>query len=484
MKLEYNDPRGFWGKDGLVRIGELQAIAVLVGDSDPGFLGGLFGEHEQEILAVYAGKDSAVVRDEPEEEPLPRVCFSEEEPTSEPVSSWDVEFTYLGLDECGNPLVLGDYDNHTVAVIEPRSGTLTTIAGGGDVAYPVDGLLATDIRLHHPTRALVVPGRGLHILDGDNSRVLYIDHSTRRAQTVIGETVPDVEYIHHEDVNFMEAGPDGRLIVVLREQFRQEPGNVPRAERLAKYQPATDKFRLIDLVAEKSVGSYFEDESDIYFDDVRDLAVDHEGNIFVVDNCRVWRVDSGTNELTLVWAMVASEWVLLDGKPVPFIGPIRREFLTYVSPVGEDATSTYLCAAGIAADEPGHVLVSSQARVFRVDTTSGKVTGVLGAENLDIGDAQTQPGKYSGLHLLHYGPDGRLNLYLTSRTGKGLLLAVDSGTTSLSPQSTTAEPGVAPDFELRLFGTANQQGGGTWRLSETEGPVLVLTWRLDGFSRD
>ena len=36
--------RGFWGKDGLVRIGELQAIAVLVGDSDPGFLGGLFGE--------------------------------------------------------------------------------------------------------------------------------------------------------------------------------------------------------------------------------------------------------------------------------------------------------------------------------------------------------------------------------------------------------------------------------------------------------
>ena len=282
----------------------------------------------------------------------------------------------------------------------------------------------------------------------------------------------------------MEAGPDGRLIVVLREQFRQEPGNVPRAERLAKYQPATDKFRLIDLVAEKSVGSYFEDESDIYFDDVRDLAVDHEGNIFVVDNCRVWRVASGTNELTLVWAMVASEWVLLDGTPVPFIGPIRREFLTYVSPVGEDATSTYLCAAGIAADEPGHVLVSSQARVFRVDTTSGKVTGVLGAENLDIGDAQTQPGKYSGLHLLHYGPDGRLNLYLTSRTGKGLLLAVDSGTTSLSPQSTTAEPGVAPDFELRLFGTANQEGGGTWRLSETEGPVLVLTWRLDGFSRD
>ena len=144
----------------------------------------------------------------------------------------------IALDDAGN-LYVADSPNHRIRRIDP-AGIITTVAGTGMAGFSGDGGPATSARLNRPRNLIVDPAGNLLIADTDNHRIRRVEGSVIIA-TIAGTGAPG------------SSGDGG-------------PGSAAS------------------------------------FDDPRDVALDPEGHLFVVDTeaHRVRRIDAATGTITTV----------------------------------------------------------------------------------------------------------------------------------------------------------------------------------------
>ena len=95
--------------------------------------------------------------------------------------------TGVAVDGAGN-LYIADSRNHRIRKVD-SSGTITTIAGTGELGFGGDGGPATDARLAAPTGVAVDGAGNLYIADSDNQRIRKVD-SSGTITTIAGSGEP------------------------------------------------------------------------------------------------------------------------------------------------------------------------------------------------------------------------------------------------------------------------------------------------------
>lgn len=99
----------------------------------------------------------------------------------------------VALDREGN-LFIADSGNHRIRRVARRTGTITTVIGGGegdgDPRYVGDGGPGVDATLSWPTDLAVAPNRDLYVVDTGHNRIRRLDARTGLITTVAGTGVP------------------------------------------------------------------------------------------------------------------------------------------------------------------------------------------------------------------------------------------------------------------------------------------------------
>jgi DNA-binding beta-propeller fold protein YncE len=92
-----------------------------------------------------------------------------------------------GISEAPNgDLIVVDFGNHRVRIIDHRTKIIKTLAGTGEAGYNGDGIPASQAQLSRPEYAVFGPNGDLFIADSYNNRVRKIDHRTGLISTVAG----------------------------------------------------------------------------------------------------------------------------------------------------------------------------------------------------------------------------------------------------------------------------------------------------------
>ncbi|MGA7216665.1 MAG: hypothetical protein WBX38_00025 [Candidatus Sulfotelmatobacter sp.] len=92
-----------------------------------------------------------------------------------------------GISEAPNgDLIVVDFGNHRVRIIDHKTNIIRTLAGTGEAGYNGDGIPASQAQLSRPEYAVFGPNGDLFIADSYNNRVRKIDHVTGLIGTVAG----------------------------------------------------------------------------------------------------------------------------------------------------------------------------------------------------------------------------------------------------------------------------------------------------------
>ena len=90
-----------------------------------------------------------------------------------------------GLAVDGDTLYVADTNNHAIRQIDLTTGTVTTLAGTGDMGWPPIGGTLDDVALNSPW-ALVLSGDLLHIANAGTHQIWTIDLTSRTASPSVG----------------------------------------------------------------------------------------------------------------------------------------------------------------------------------------------------------------------------------------------------------------------------------------------------------
>lgn len=204
----------------------------------------------------------------------------------------------IELDADGN-LYIVDRLNYSIRAVDAKSQTIRTLAGTGKTGKSNDGIPGTSAAFGEPN-GLCLDGRGkLYIADVRDQRVRVLDLKSGILGTVCGvsglkASSGDSVAVNRATLNGPRAvamGPDGSLFVVERE------GNCLRRIDFEK--------RTIERFAGTGKKGYTGDggpAKDATFDGPKEIDVDKDGNIYVVDteNEAIRRIDSKTGIVTTV----------------------------------------------------------------------------------------------------------------------------------------------------------------------------------------
>ena len=194
----------------------------------------------------------------------------------------------VAADAAGN-VYIADSPNQRIRKISP-AGIITTVAGTGSSGYNGDGIQATAARLNYPKGVEVGPDGALYIGDANNHRVRRVDLSTGVITTVAGSGTrgatgdggPATAARLNTPRNVAFAA-DGDLFIADDQNFK-----------VRRVDAATGT---IFTVAGTGVSGYSGDggsATGARLNQVRDLAVDGAGNLYIADekNHRIRRVDT------------------------------------------------------------------------------------------------------------------------------------------------------------------------------------------------
>ncbi|HEV8624845.1 MAG TPA: phytase [Acidimicrobiia bacterium] len=194
----------------------------------------------------------------------------------------------VAVDAAGN-VYIADSPNQRIRKVSP-TGIITTVAGTGSSGYNGDNIQATTARLNYPKGVEVGPDGALYIGDANNHRVRRVDLSTGIITTVAGSGVAGAsgdggpataaQLNTPRNVAF---GPNGDMYIADDMNFK-----VRRVDATTK---------TITTVAGSGVAGYGGDggaATAARLNEVRDVAVDGAGNLYIADelNNRIRWVDT------------------------------------------------------------------------------------------------------------------------------------------------------------------------------------------------
>jgi cysteine-rich repeat protein len=272
------------------------------------------------------------------------------------------EPTSVALDTLGR-LLVAVFQRQRIRRVDLGTGTITTVAGSGELGFSGDGGPATEAAIMYPRGVAAGPDGSFYLTDHWFRRVRRVDGSTGIITTVAGSGV------------FGNSG-DGTLATSV--QLTNAPSvSVDRAGRVLVID-SSDRVRAVDpllgttsTVAGVGTRGYSGDGAlavAAEFKSPGATAVDGDGNLFIADtmNYRVRRVDAASGVVTTV-AGTGSPWYAGDGSPAveARVGMVE----------------------GLATDAQGNLfLAESQNHVVRrVDVVTGTITTVAGTANAGYG---------------------------------------------------------------------------------------------------
>jgi trimeric autotransporter adhesin len=313
----------------------------------------------------------------------------------------------IAIDAIGN-LFVADSENNRVRRIEARTGFINTVAGNGRRRFDGDNGPAITASLN-PEGVAVDKEGNLFIADFANSRVRRVDAITGIITTVAG----------NGDSKF--SGDGGPAILAGIDAIRivlDESGNmfIVGSNRIRRVDAITG---IITTVAGNGNSEFNGDgvpatEASV---NATAAAVDRLGNLFIVDgnNRRIRRVDSRTGIIKTVAgngiaafkgdgrhageaSLVLPTDIALDQAGNLFITDIannrvrridvRSDIITTVAGNGRPGFSgdggpangaSINSPAGIAVDSNGHIFISADNRVRRVDARTRKISTYAGS---------------------------------------------------------------------------------------------------------
>ncbi len=253
----------------------------------------------------------------------------------------------IATDQDGN-LFIADFSNNRVRRVDVMSGTITTVAGNGEFGFAGDDGLATEAQLTYPWDLVVDHQGNLFILH--SRRIRKIDVTTGVITTIAGhgKVVPLNDggpaisaglgsqggmALDHKGNIFHAAknrirridAVTGIITTVLGPHIKEPIDN--RNLHQTRFLPARDvaidgagrlyiaggtRIRRVDLstglitrIAGNGFASFYGENgpaAETQFRYPKDLAVDHEGNLFVADtgNHRIRKIDTNTGQISTV----------------------------------------------------------------------------------------------------------------------------------------------------------------------------------------
>ena len=264
----------------------------------------------------------------------------------------------LAVDASGNLLIADSGDR--VRKVDPATGIITTVAGGGSPADGVgDGGPATTATFDRTWAVAVDGGGNLFVGDSANNGIHYfvrkVDAATQLITTVAGTGQRAALGDNTAAIAATLRGPDGVTVDSSGNMFITDAGN----NRIRRIDAST---RTITTVA--GGGTKLETgvpATDFYFYGVGGrVAVDEAGNLYIAEGVifRVRKVDARTRTISTV------------------AGNGRAEF----SGDGGLAINAGVQPSDLAVDQRGNLFIgeSRSRRVRKVDLTTGVITTVAG----------------------------------------------------------------------------------------------------------
>lgn len=255
-------------------------------------------------------------------------------------------------------LYIAQFYASRVRRVDGATGEITTIAGTGTSGYNGDGIDATTAQLAGPSAVGEDAGGNLYISDTNNSRIRRIDAVTGLISTVAGTGT---------------AGYNGDGILATAAQL-WGPFDIAVDAAGNFYFPDRNSHRvrrvdvstgLINTVAGTGTGGYNGDNqlaTSAQLDNPVNVAMDSGGHLFISERHRVRRVDASTGMITTVAGTSTGGY---NGD-------------------SQAATSAQLYfPTGIALDTSANLFIADRgnARIRRVDSTSGQIETVAGTGN-------------------------------------------------------------------------------------------------------
>src|SRR5579883_2577978 len=117
---------------------------------------------------------------------------------------------FITLDRQGN-LYLSDQANHVVRKIDKSTGIITTVVGTGTPGYSGDGGLCTSAQLNTPRGLAFDANNNLYIVDQGNAHVRKVDGTTG-----IITTVPSITF---NGPNGITIGPDNSVYLSTNDSY-------------------------------------------------------------------------------------------------------------------------------------------------------------------------------------------------------------------------------------------------------------------------
>jgi len=299
----------------------------------------------------------------------------------------------IATDRIGN-LYIADYGNGRIRKLDRASGIITTYAGNGGFGFAGDGGPATAATLHGPDDVWVDASGNVFIAEANGGRIRRVDAVTGIIMTVAGGTCCD----RSDGISASQAYFEIDGVAV------DSAGNIFIAEDRQDF----DKVRKVDAVSSivstiagvSSASSIFTGDggpatgallslSGIGGTQIRGLALDAEGNLFIADKyaSRIRRVDARTGFITTITA---------EGTANPGF------------------TGLGALPGGLAVDRSGNVYVAdtSYHKIRKIDAATGTISIYAGQSASSGGDGkpatQAGIGVVSGLAIDRFD-----NLYLT-----------------------------------------------------------------------
>ena len=268
----------------------------------------------------------------------------------------------VAVDRWGN-IYIADTRRRLIRKVD-STGTITTIAGPGDVLFGGDGGPAVQAGLRPPRGVAVDSAGDLYIADAGNHRIRKVD-STGTITTIAGTGVSGFGGDGGAAVQAGLSNPRGVAVDGVGNLYMADTGN----HRIRK----VDSTGTITTIAGTGVSGFGEDggpaiQATLYYP--RGVAVDSTGNLYIADtyNHRIRRVDLSGTITTIAGTGERSGFFSGDGRPA-----VQAEFFGPVD---------------VAVDSAGNVYIadSNNNRIRKVDST-GTITTIAGTgERGDRGD--------------------------------------------------------------------------------------------------